>query len=197
MIALSTITNYVSIGVYAISGALLLFGVLLGLWRGFAKSLVRLLTIVACAAISYLIASPLTGAFSGIIKSTIEGQALGSFDLGEALGVSPTLTEIIMKLPAAFITPIVFMVLFCVLSIIFFIVYKIVSKIVKLFTFFKTKGIISRLLGATLGVVSSCVVIVVFFFPIANYLRLAGDVADAAAGIGAGFCSRFCHLLIT
>ena len=184
MIALSTITNYVSIGVYAISGALLLFGVLLGLWRGFAKSLVRLLTIVACAAISYLIASPLTGAFSGIIKSTIEGQALGSFDLGEALGVSPTLTEIIMKLPAAFITPIVFMVLFCVLSIIFFIVYKIVSKIVKLFTLFKTKGIISRLLGATLGVVSSCVVIVVFFFPIANYLRLAGDVADAAAGIG-------------
>ncbi len=186
----------ISLAITIVALLLIVVSVLVGLKRGIIKSSVKAGGYIISALLAFLLAKPVSLLFSGlndIIVKLLESEIESFSDITDA---SPTLVQLITKLPMALITPILFVILFFIIKLIVNIILKITTKpLVKLDPcnaksldasasdeeVSKRKSDISRSLwiGRAISIIPGLVLIFVLFLPVAGYLDMTGETLDA------------------
>ena len=170
---------------------ILILGISVGISviRGFAKSTIRLCTVLACAVLTVtacLIGKALLPngvEFLDLVQNNTDliNQYFGSnaassvTQIMEYAQISPSLIETLLQLSGALIAPLLCLLVFFVMSIVFGIVYliallirRIIIKVRK-----KEKKTFSRVYAIGIGLVQGLVVIAILFIPFAGYLPIA------------------------
>ena len=176
--------------VIAVFVAVLLFGFLFGLWRGFNKSLVRLLFVVASIVGAFFLAPVVTRwaltfdlsnfgiKIAGESVSTL-GELLRALlkdvpyiqDLAETNAYA-TIMEVV---PQMIVNVVMFVVLFYLIRLVSMIIYWIIAGIC--FSKKKTEGKNRhRLLGSVVGVVQNFAVFLVLLVPVIGAVNIVGEI---------------------
>jgi len=192
---MENIGSIVTIGILAAVGVLFLFGFLRGLRKGLWKSLTDLGFVIVCLFLSILISKWITNSIMDISKMA---EVLESLK-GSMPDMAPTIDSVleyinsvqdnagmisaILAIPAALITPIVFMLVHIVLGIIIKIPKLILQKVL----FGPNKGENyrggNRLAGGFIGGVRNALFIVILIIPILGYANLASDTLGTIESI--------------
>lgn len=183
------ISSYITLGILGAIGVLFLFGFLRGLRKGFYKSLMDIGFVVLCLIVSILIAKGITNKLTDVAGLTdILASVKNSVpDLAETvdsileyidqIGDNQAMINVLLALPAALITPIVFIPIYILLGILI----KIPKLIIERIVVGKNGGPNyrggSRLLGGLVGGIRNALFIVFILVPIVGYVALVGDVA--------------------
>ena len=182
------ISSYLTIGILGAIGVLFLFGFLRGLRKGFYKSLMDLGFVALCLIASIMIAKSITNTLTDIagltdilmsVKGSVPDLAStvdSALEMIAQLGDNEAMINVLLALPAALITPILFIPVYIILGILI----KIPKLIIERIVVGKNGGPKyrggSRLLGGLVGGVRNALFIVVILIPIVGYAFLAGDV---------------------
>ena len=170
-------------------------GFLYGLWRGFSKSLTRLLIVVIVAVISFFVVPPLTNTIInidisslGLTAGGVTAKTFGEFitnsissispEVNELMNSSATFSNFIQALPAVLINIVLFIVFFFVAKMISMIIYWIIGGI-----FFNKKKMAGknkhRFIGAVIGGVQGLLVACIFLIPIFGLVNLSNSAQTA------------------
>lgn len=175
--------------------SLIFIGMALGMLRGFTKSWIRLIIIVASAVISYFVAGAIGGAIAKIniasmgvviagetattVSKAVELALKSVSIIGELVQSSPTIASVITVLPIAIINLVMFDIIFFLINFLSWIIYLIVFAIVgkKRNGEEKPKR---KLLGMLMSVIQSVFVFVVIFVPIMGLTYFVKEQIDYA-----------------
>lgn len=182
-----TIGGYVSLGVVALVAVLGIIGLLLGMLRGFGKSGIRLLTVVASAVGAFMLSGSISNWLFGFIEARTPEQVIMSFypdynSLGENIrGIInsidvATLENILALVLCIVILPIVFVVLFLIFNAIAMLFYWLFSGLMALTSFGRSPA--STIGGALIGMVQGVFIALVILFPMAELSVVATDIKD-------------------
>lgn len=176
--------------VIAVFVAVLLFGFLFGLWRGFNKSLVRLLFVVASIVGAFFLAPVVTRWALTFDLSNfgikIAGESVST--LGELLRAllkdvpyiqdlagTEAYATIMEVVPQMIVNVVMFVVLFYLIRLVSMIIYWIIAGIC--FSKKKTEGKNRhRLLGSVVGVVQNFAVFLVLLVPVIGAVNIVGEI---------------------
>ena len=151
----------------------MLFGFILGVIRGFSRSLLRFLLIVACAAGAWFLRGLLTDIVMGI---NINGQTLGDM-IAEGLSsadLPSSVTALVQTLARLIVGVALFLVCFLLLQLV---TWVIIFPLLKLFL--KRHPVKRhRITGAVIGLVQGAVIAFVFCFPISGLLVQFNKIAS-------------------
>lgn len=169
---------------------ILLAGFLFGLIRGFNKSLVRILLVVAMLVLTFFIVPKITSAVMTLDISswgvTIAGESVTSVgdivvtlldqipQVADIAGTSAYAT-IINVVPQMILNVVLFIVVFILLRLVSMIIYWIISGIC--FSKKKTEGKNKhRLLGSLVGLVQNFIIFLVILVPVVGTINILGDI---------------------
>lgn len=170
------IVTYAAIGLGAIAFLIIAINVLMGVLRGFKKTLGSLVAIVVsiivCAIVTFAVCKP----DSSLVQSAFDfigGLVGGSVEeLLEIEELKVTVSYYIAMLVAPFFFTLCFIVLSTILTIVMAIVIKFIP-------FIKKPGLlVNRLVGAALGLVCGYLVAVIVVMPLVGTIDLVTSVAD-------------------
>ena len=151
-------------------------GALLGLARGFKKSIVRIISVILSGVLAYLLAAPIAKLF--INENSIHSivSALNFEETyNELVTASPALEELFAALPIAIVAPLVFLVLFFVLKFLMNIPCIIVNTCLN----FKSKDESAiRFLGLPIGAVQGFISIMALVVVLAGFIGIGDKVID-------------------
>lgn len=181
---------YISLGIMIFFAATVLFGVIFGLKRGFFKTLVRIITIVAAAVLTILLIfwifqyigdwfagktlpDAIRAVWSNYDTSVDEKtrQLIASFD-------AQTAERIIMMAFSLFAVPVIFIASFYILKVLFLIVYLILVAILG-FGGRKKRSVLGTLLGGLAGAVQGALIAAVVLMPVAGFCGMAADMKES------------------
>ncbi|MBQ7365456.1 MAG: CvpA family protein [Clostridia bacterium] len=171
----------VSLGINIAALALTVLGILLGLKRGLVHSVLRLAAAVGAALVSLLGARMLRDYAATFIQGFLDGFLKDNATVQELITASPTAKELITSLPGALAAPLVFFALFLILNLVFYGIYKILKKLTAFTKEAAKKTVfgklqIGRILGASVSLVASFLIVICILAPFSGYLSLADDV---------------------
>ena len=179
--------------------AFILVGMMLGLIRGWKNTLVRLIEIVLCAFIAYIIAGSLADAFlaldlskygfniAGVKVTTVEETLTSLISsisvVKEVLELSPTLKSVIAILPIVIISLVLFVVLFFVIKFLVWIIHAIVGAVIRKKLKEQSeyndddiqKKNVNRLIGAGIGVLQGIICFAIVMSPVAGITYFLAD----------------------
>lgn len=172
----------------------LILGFLYGLWRGFSKSLTRLIIVVAVAVATFFIVPKLTNILltadissfnievNGVVMQNVEQFIIDYLSqiemVNNLINASPTFMQFIQVLPQILVNIVLFIVLFMLLKMVSMIIYWIVAAI--FFPKKKTAGKNKhRFVGAIVGAVQGLLVAVVVMIPVFGLVNLADNAQTA------------------
>lgn len=182
--------------VTVILASLIIIGMALGMLRGFTKSWIRLIIVLASAVLSYFLAGAVGSAIASIdisgMGKVVNGQSVSTISalveeylksikiVGDLIEGSPTIGKVISILPLAIINLVLFDVLFLLINffswIIFMIIFGIVNK--------KHKGDEEKPkrkgLGVLFSVMQSIIVFAVLFVPVMGMTYFISDQIEYA-----------------
>ena len=178
------LAGYVILGLFVLT---MLISVLFGLKRGFGKSLVRLITVIASFAVSYLVATSAMGMLEPLWKGKTLLELIDTVP-GATASLTAEMSNLLASYDAEAMMPLVSLALSLVVLPILFVVVFYLIKFISLLIFFILSGILglmkkkknglSRLLGAAIGAVQGLVIFAVIMTPIVGIL----SVPDALRG---------------
>ena len=182
------IGSIITIGILASIGVLFLFGFLRGMRKGLYKSLVDLGFVFVCLILSILISKGLTSGIADVesftsmlesLRGTLGSETTDSIlQFVDQVKDDPGMINAVLAIPAAIITPIVFIVVHILLGLI----VKIPKLILEKVLFGKNKGPEyrggNRWLGGLVGGVRNALFIVILLIPIVGYAGFIGDTLD-------------------
>ena len=180
---LPVLLNY---GVYGLAALLAVFGAISGLVNGIKRQTLRLISIGISALLSFLICIAVFPAlYSSLENKTIsELLAMAGLNLNEAFQKIVDCIEIetgiyILAIPVSlFIIPIIFIVIFVIFNLLMLIPCVIFSGI---FGFIKKdNNIVTRLLGAAVGLLQGVIVAAVILIPVAGTVDTLGVAVHTA-----------------
>ena len=177
-----------SSGLTCIFFIFLILGFLFGLWRGFSKSVTRILIVIAIAVLSFFVVpsisksllttnlSSLGISVNGVPLLNIEQfikDLLSSFDkIDELINASPTFASFIQVLPEILLNVVLFILFFVIAKLASMVIYWILCAI--LFPKKKNEGKNKhRFLGAIVGTVQGLIVALVVFMPLFGIINLS------------------------
>lgn len=182
------ISSYITLGILGAVGVLFLFGFLRGLRKGLIKSLMDVGFVALCLIVSVLVAKGITDKLTDVagladilasVKNSVPDLAPtvdSVLELINQLGDNQAMINVLLALPAALITPVVFIPIYILLGILI----KIPKLIIERIVVGKNGGPNyrggSRLLGGLVGGIRNALFIVILLVPIVGYASLAGDV---------------------
>ena len=180
---------YISLGILGFIAFMALSGLLFGLSRGFGKSTVRLITIIASAVVSFFAVTMIGGAVSDffdgktleeVIRQVYPDYSSLSSDVKNLVASIDVATAelVILLLVGLIVAPIAFIAVFIVLNALFMIIYWIFSGILG-FTGYR-KGFFSTLLGGAVGIVQGVFIAAVILVPVAGTVGAVNDLYTAA-----------------
>ena len=123
------VSSYLTIGILGAIGVLFLFGFLRGLRKGFYKSLMDLGFVALCLIASIMIAKSITNTLTDIagltdilmsVKGSVPDLAPtidSALEMIAQLGDNEAMINVLLALPAALITPILFIPVYIILGI--------------------------------------------------------------------------------
>ena len=155
---------------FAVEALIVLIGVLVGLKRGMAKSLVRLAELIIVAIVSLLISKGVMGIVSEKAAELIHGML--EEPLKSVILSSPDAEALVLGLVGALVLPIVFVIVFAVLKLLSLICLGLITKLIA------GNAKKNRLIGAAVGAVTGVLVASVFLCP---FYTLAKTVAALPA----------------
>jgi hypothetical protein len=155
---------------FAVEALIVLIGVLVGLKRGMAKSLVRLVELIIVAIVSLLISKGVMGIVSEKATELIHGML--EEPLKSVILSSPDAEALVLGLVGALVLPIVFVIVFAVLKLLSLICLGLITKLIA------GNAKKNRLIGAAVGAVTGVLVASVFLCP---FYTLAKTVAALPA----------------
>lgn len=165
--------------VLGITAGCILFGFLLGLMRGFNRSLLRLLLVAASVAGAWLLKDVFVNL---ILKINIQGQpldeALASSVMGESATIPESLITFVFLLIQILLSVVLFLVVFILLK---FLTWTIIFPIFKIFV--KKGNHKMPLLGAVIGLVQGALVAFVLCFPFTGLMVQVDDLATSLTEI--------------
>ena len=165
-----------NIAIAAVTVIFLIVGIVWGLKRGVMRSLFRLVTIVAAAAIAYFISMGLTTRFYPQIQSAIATLATkGGEVLVEVTNASPSAVDFIVNLGCALVAPLLYTLLFCILRPLLWFVYAALCMFLPSKKKHPISGL-SRFLGVAVSAVGCVVIVISLLMPMAGYMKLASGV---------------------
>lgn len=164
--------NYFTVGVIAISALCVILGVLLGLFRGFSRSVVRLILVAASAVAAWLLRPIISkwlmalevggSSINGLIEQAISG----------AENVPQSVVTLAYALIEILIGLVAFLVVFLVLKLL---TYLILFPIIKIFLGREKKG---RLLGALVGLIQGVFVAFVLCVPFTGIIGELNNISQ-------------------
>lgn len=173
----------------------ILIGMAFGMIRGFTKSWVRLLCILASAVASFFLASAIGNALASMnianLNIVVSGEKVTTLSqlielalqsvgvIKELITSSPTIAQLITALPIVIINTILFIVLFFTINFISWIIYLIVFGIIKKHSQGEEKPK-RKFLGVIFSVVQSFVVFLVVMLPIMGVVFFVDKQIDYA-----------------
>ncbi len=165
--------------VLGITAGCILFGFLLGLMRGFNRSLLRLLLVAASVAGAWLLKDVFVNL---ILKIKIQGQSLDEFlasnFMGESSAIPESLITFVFLLIQILLSVVLFLVVFILLK---FLTWTIIFPIFKIFV--KKGNHKMPLLGAVIGLVQGALVAFVLCFPFTGLMVQVDDLATSLTEI--------------
>ena len=182
------IGSITTLGIFGLLGIMFLFGFLRGLRKGLWKSLMDLGFAILCLIISIIVAKGITNVFVDLEKMkeilvSLEG-VLGSDTVNSLMeyieqGIeNPEIISAILAIPAALITPIVFILVHILLGIII----KIPKLIIERVVVGKNGGPNyrggNRLLGGFVGGLRNALFMFILLIPIVGYVTFVGGTLD-------------------
>lgn len=163
----------INIIVLAITAACVLFGFILGIIRGFSRSLLRFLLIAVCAAGAWFLRGLLTDIVMGI---NINGQTLGDM-IAEGLSsadLPSSVTSLVQTLARLIVGVALFIVCFLLLQLV---TWAILFPLLKLFL--KRHPVKRhRITGAVIGLLQGAVIAFVICFPLSGLLVQFNKIAS-------------------
>lgn len=166
----------------------MLFGLLLGLWRGFGKSLIRFLVIIPMAIIAFFITPPISNSLVNANISNLNivindtkiyniqdgiTESLSKVEtIGELMEASPTFKSFVQKTPSMALNIVVFLLSFIVLTLLSLIISWIISRLVLKKTSKEDKNKF-RLLGGLIGIIQGIFVFAVITVSISGLMNIA------------------------
>lgn len=162
---------------------IVVFSALVGLVRGFSKTVVRLITLALAIVATFIVSGIVTDTIAEL--AIIEGQTIGQFILGSIngdetvarlLASAPLLEEAILVAPSFAIGFVVFPVVFLLLSFVSWILFLILSKPLRRL-FFKEKGKVKvsagrRFAGFGMGAVTGLLIFAMLMAPLYGLLSV-------------------------
>ena len=155
--SISSILSTVSMAISLVVLALVVLGALWALKRGFARSALRLGTVI-CSIILALIGATFLKDLVGSLLQGLVNDMLSGEGFAAIMDASPTATDLITGLPGALAGPFVFLALFILFNTIFLIVYNILKHI-PIFKLTLVNKLVDRLLAAVVGAVCMLLII--------------------------------------
>ncbi len=166
-----------------VMAVIVVFSALVGLVRGFSKTVVRLITLALAIVATFIVSGIVTDTIAEL--AIIEGQTLGQFVLGSINGdemvtrileSAPLLEEAILVAPSFVIGFVVFPVVFLLLSFVSWILFLILSKPLRRL-FFKEKGKVKiragrRFAGFGMGAVTGLLIFAMLMAPLYGLLSV-------------------------
>ena len=172
----------------------LIVGFLYGLWRGFSKSLIRLIIVVAVAVATFFVVPAIsTKILTADISSwnlTVNEVSITSLDqfiseflasfemIKDFMNASPTFTKFIGMVPAVLVNVLLFIVFFFIVKMLSMVIYWIFAGI-----FFNKKKMEGknkhRFIGAIIGAFQGLLVACVVLMPIFGFVNLADNAQTA------------------
>ena len=150
------------------------FGILTGVSKGYKRSIVKMLSTLAAAVLAFIVAMFVAKSFAGeafLEKFMTSMELQGIYT--EISDVSDSIVEIIQSIPAAIITPVLFLVLFVLFKILLWIPCSIVSKLLNIG---KGCSVKDRLIGIPVGAVQGIISIMIFVLVFGGYFNLVDKV---------------------
>ena len=187
LIAAATPTAYVCLGILGFFALSVLWEMLHGLRRGYARQLTHTVFMLASAVIAFLLAGGITsrvfGELGGMSVEEVlalaesSGTAISEEVRGLITSFDTQTLQYLLALPlATVVVPVLFALLFVVINL----VLKLVSFLVcKLFRIRKCHGIFRRLGGLVIGAVEGALVAVIILLPVAGITSSLGTAAEA------------------
>ncbi len=184
----ASIGLYLSFAVFVLIGVSVLFGIIHGLRRGFGKSVVRLITVIVAAVLSYVALIWALGFLDGWFAGKTVSDMIAFFSPDYRAGLdegtlamidsidAATAERIIMVVAVLVVTPILFIVLFYLIKAILMIVYVILAAILGFGG--KRKSLFSILGGGLVGAVQGIFIAIVVLLPLSGFAGLAYDMRD-------------------
>ena len=162
---------------------IVVFSALVGLVRGFSKTVVRLITLALAIVATFIVSGIVTDTIAEM--AIIEGQTIGQFILESINGdemvtrileAAPLLEEAILVAPSFLIGFVVFPVVFILLSFISWILFLFLSKPLRRL-FFKEKGKVKiragrRFAGMAMGAVTGLLIFAMLMTPLYGLLSI-------------------------
>lgn len=184
----ATIGTYTALGIFAFIVISAISGLIFGLSRGFAKTLLRLITIAASAVASFALiiwvfdfvdgwfagktmTEVITGIWPDYTTVADEGvqKLISSFD-------AETAERVLMLVASLVVAPAVFVGVFYLLKALTIIVYGIFAGILGFMK--KEKNVVSTLLGGVVGMAQGVLIAAVAMLPTAGFLGLVADLRE-------------------
>lgn len=182
----ATVGAYIAVGLIAYIALSVLTGLIFGFRRGFSKTLLRLVTIIAAAVVSLVaviwLAQYVDLMFQGktvedlIILVWPEYETAADPALHDFIAAfdSVTAERVAMALLTIVALPIIFVVVFYVAKFLTLIIYGIFAGILGMMS--KKKGFFSTLFGGLVGAVQGVLIAAVVLLPTAGFLGVADEL---------------------
>lgn len=153
---------------FIVEALIVLIGVLVGLKRGAAKAIVRLVELIIVAIISLIIAKGAMGTLSEAVTEALNTSL--EEPLKSILLSAPNAEELILGLVGALTIPVIFMIVFAFLKLISLIGLGLITKLIA--------GWIpkNRLIGAAVGAVTGVLVASIFLCPFYTSAKILASV---------------------
>ena len=182
----ASVGEYISVGIFAFAIIAILGNTVYGLFRGFGKTSIRLLTVLLAGVSAYILMlvafRSIDTWFAGKTAEDILAMAVKDYesvispDILEIVRTIdvPTTERILMIVTVVVIAPIAFIVIFYTLKLLLLIVYKVLVSIFRMSS--KDKSTASTVGGALMGLLLGVVVTFIVLLPISSVAGLADDI---------------------
>lgn len=173
------------LGILALFALFTIIGIIVGLFRGGRKAVLRLITLAAAFLLALLFTPLIAQIAVGQSWSFIEGT--GALDSLKDIPIASELIEsrfdLVSKIALVFVNPILFLVVFLVFWLLSLIVFWIVAAVTKPKKVKDEDGKVikpkkKRLIGLLCGFASGFIIFFSLFIPINGYLNIAGQLSD-------------------
>ena len=197
-LARGTLGSYISVGIFILIGVCMVTGTYYGVIRGFSKSVIRYVTVLASALCSLL---TVMGISKLIVRVAIDSAPSETQKLDELLNsrfpgfvdampeiVKPIISEIdagtatifVMMVVAVLLSPVLFIGFFYLLKMLSVFVYELLSALTGAISFGKPH--ISAICGGVVGFIQGLSIAAIIIMPISGLCNVATDAKDHLMG---------------
>ncbi len=183
---LDNLNMIITIALFSVMGIIALWCMITGLKRGTIRSTIRLLTVVASAALAIFAVSAVGTTVLPMVEPSIKAFVVNtvtglSAEAADVINASEDLVNYLVEILMALVMPVLFMLLFLGFMLLTLPVYWILKLFVP-----KRDGIrfISRVTGAAVSVVSAALICLCVMMPVTGYATYAVEAYPAVMETG-------------